>query len=328
MDNKKTTRLSLKRTLSLILLLVCCAGVCVSCGKSIDLTQYPTPVFAPVQLPDSSTKKVSISLIETGFAKAPEMFVFQGGRVFKSRKLSHVSLLVQHESGTFVFDTGLGKEIEAQFHEHFSWLDRQLFKFTKVQSLKETLESHGFDPAQIDFILPTHLHFDHASGIEDFEGTPVRITREEYDHATSDAAAIPAFIPEQYDAESLQWEFLTFVPQPYEVFSESLDLFGDGTVVLVKLPGHTDGSIGMFVNLASGKRYFFTGDLTWAREAFDKPSAKNRIASKKVDLDREGIKATLVQVHHLIQKKPEIHIVPAHDTNAQLEIAHFPEVEY
>ena len=41
-----------------------------------------------------------------------------------------------------------------------------------------------------------------------------------------------------------------------------MDLFDDGSVVFVPLPGHTGGSNGMFVNLRSGKRFFFMGDLT------------------------------------------------------------------
>jgi glyoxylase-like metal-dependent hydrolase (beta-lactamase superfamily II) len=97
--------------------------------------------------------------------------------------------------------------------------------------------------------------------------------------------------------------------------------------VLVKLPGHTEGSIGMFVNLKSGKRYFFTGDLTWAAEAFIGPSEKHAIPRKKVDGDREKVKETIVLIHHLINMKPEIEIIPAHDYNAQKTIAHFPEIE-
>ncbi len=50
-------------------------------------------------------------------------------------------------------------------------------------------------------------------------------------------------------------------------FDESLDLFGDGRLVLVPLPGHTPGSVGLFVTLDSGRRLFFSGDTSWRLEA-------------------------------------------------------------
>ncbi|MFT5877678.1 MAG: hypothetical protein ACI8SA_001542 [Dokdonia sp.] len=38
--------------------------------------------------------------------------------------------------------------------------------------------------------------------------------------------------------------------------------------------------------MKSGKRYFFTGDLTWAAEAFLSPSEKHIITRNKVDVYR------------------------------------------
>ncbi|WP_237274961.1 MBL fold metallo-hydrolase [Tenacibaculum ovolyticum] len=299
-----------------------------SCKTTIDISKYTVPNFSEKSYSIDQEVSFSLSIIETGFAKTPEAFVFRGGSLFKTRKLSHVSILIQHPKGTFVFDTGLGSEIEGQFHDNFSFVDRQMFKFTKLESLKETLVKNKFSPDSIDFIIPTHLHFDHASGIEDFPKATVWTTREEYDHAISEEANPPAFIKEQYDADFIKWKFMDFDTTTYEVFKESYDVFNDGTVVLVKLPGHTKGSLGMFVNLKSGKRYFFTGDLTWAAEAFIGPSEKHAIPRKKVDGDREKVKESIVMVYHLKKKKPELKIIPAHDFNAQKNIAHFPNIEW
>ncbi len=314
----------------LILILVIVISILVfiqSCKSTIDISKYATPTFSGINYPLDKEIDFSLSIIETGYAKTPEAFVFKGGNLFKTRKLSHVSILIQHPKGTFVFDTGLGSEIEGQFHDKFTFLDRKIFKFNKLKSLKDILIENEFHPDSINFILPTHLHFDHASGIEDFPKATVWTTREEYNHAISEEATPPAFIKEQYDADFIKWKFLDFNTTTYEIFDESYDVFNDGTVILVKLPGHTKGSLGMFVNLKSGKRYFFTGDLTWAVEAFYLPAEKHAIPRNKVDGDSEKVKEFIVKVHHLAKEKPEIKIIPAHDFNAQKEIAHFPEVE-
>lgn len=319
----KKNKLILLSTLSISILVII-----QSFKTTIDISKYPTPTFSTTNYPIDKEVEFSLSIIETGYAKTPEAFVFRGGNLFKTRKLSHVSILIQHPKGTFVFDTGLGSEINGQFHDHFSFLDRQLFKFTKLQSLKETLINNKFNPDSIDFIIPTHLHFDHASGIEDFPKATVWTTKQEYNHAFSEEATPPAFIKEQYDADFIKWKFMDFSTIGYEIFKESYDIFNDGTVLLVKLPGHTKGSVGMFVNLKSGKRYFFTGDLTWATEAFSIPSEKHAIPRRKVDENREKVKETIVMVHHLKKKKNQLVIVPAHDYNSQKNIAHFPNVEW
>jgi len=317
-----------KKPLSIIVLFVGCMVWIHSCMTTIDISKYATPTFYKTNYPEGNNVNFSLSIIETGFAKTLEAFVFRGGSLFKTRKLSHVSILIQHPKGTFVFDTGLGSNIEKQFHDKFSFLDRQMFKFTRLTSLKETLVENKFNLNKIDFIIPSHLHFDHASGIEDFSDSKVWTTKEEYDHAFGHNAKLPAFIKEQYDAAFIKWKLITFKNKPYEIFEESFDVFKDGTVVLVKLYGHTEGSLGMFVNFDAEKRYFFTGDLTWAAEAFTIPSEKHAIPRNKVDGNREKVKALIVKIHHLAKEKPEIKIVPAHDFNAQKDIAHFPRVEH
>jgi glyoxylase-like metal-dependent hydrolase (beta-lactamase superfamily II) len=114
---------------------------------------------------------------------------------------------------------------------------------------------------------------------------------------------------------------------PYENFDRSLDLFEDGSIVLVPLPGHTPGSIGMFVNLRSGKRLFFIGDLTWAIEGVQLPAERPWMSRKLVDRDEEGVRRSIVKVYGVMKRYPEMMIVPAHDRRIHDKIANFPEVE-
>lgn len=299
-----------------------------ACRSGIDITQYSEPEYAGKTIEVKQDVKFSISLIETGYAKTLEAFVYRGGSYFRTRKLSHVAILIQHPKGNFLFDTGLGSKLEKQFHEEFSFMERQMFKYHKTQTVQESLGEYAFDLSSIDFIIPSHLHFDHASGIEDFPSPQVWVTKEEYVHAMGDEAVLPAFIKDQYDADQIQWSLIDFNSGPYEVFEQSYDVFKDGTVVLVKLPGHTSGSVGMFVNLNSGKRYFFMGDLTWATEAILSPAEKFSIPRKIVDENREKVKEAIMKVYYLHKNNPNIQLVPAHDFKAQMNIARFPEVEF
>ena len=62
---------------------------------------------------------------------------------------------------------------------------------------------------------------------------------------------------------------IVFNSGAYESFDRSQDLFGDGRIVLVPLPESNGRSVGAFVNLLSGKRYFFAPTVM-SRESFAK----------------------------------------------------------
>jgi hypothetical protein len=64
-------------------------------------------------------------------------------------------------------------------------------------------------------------------------------------------------------------EHIVFNSGSYENFDRSRDLFRDGRIILVPLPESNQRTVGVFVNLLSGKRYFFAPTVT-SRESFAK----------------------------------------------------------
>ena len=57
-----------------------------------------------------------------------------------------------------------------------------------------------------------------------------------------------------------------FDQAPYLGFDQSHDLYRDGSIVIVPTPGHTPGSVAIFLTLPGGARYAFVGDLVWQLE--------------------------------------------------------------
>ena len=74
-------------------------------------------------------------------------------------------------------------------------------------------------------------------------------------------------------------EHIIFNSGSYENFDRSRDLFHDGRIVLVPLPESNGRTVGAFVNLLSGKRFFFAPTVT-SRESF----AKLRTIARKWDV--------------------------------------------
>jgi glyoxylase-like metal-dependent hydrolase (beta-lactamase superfamily II) len=297
----------------IILLILLCLGIVIAIGLnkgskiSMDL-RYETLLNPVIETNDN----ISVYYIETAYAKTLEAFTYAGGSPFKIKKISHMAVYISHPKGDFLFDTGLGKEIDAQFEEMQGWL-KPFFKYTKSKSSKSVLDQKNI---KIQKIFLSHMHWDHVGAIEDFPNAKIFTTKEEYDFANSASASLPAFIRSQYDSEKINWNFIKFNSGPYEIFDKSFDLYGDGSIVFVQLDGHSPGSIGMFVNLSIDKRLFFTGDLSWTKEGLLFPAEKFYISSILVDDDRLATKKQIFEVSLLLKNKPQIQVIPAHDFDA------------
>ncbi len=107
---------------------------------------------------------------------------------------------------------------------------------------------------------------------------------------------------------------------PYENFAKSLDLFGDQSLVVVPLPGHTPGSLGMFVNLPNGKRYFLIGDAAWGVDAEGNPEPRSLLAELISDHDHTQARATRQKLRELIEHSNEVILIPTHDAEALRKI--------
>jgi glyoxylase-like metal-dependent hydrolase (beta-lactamase superfamily II) len=260
---------------------------------------------------------VEFKLITTGHADVPEAMIFRGGGLLTSHRQVFSGVLIRHPRATFLFEGGVGSQIQDEFRRNFNIWQRQLFAFVPEEPLLAQLASAGIDPGTIGFLILTHLHFDHAGVIRDFPGAKVRVTREEYDGALQAAAEGKlGYFREQFGDPAINWDFVQFNSAGFGPFARSLDLFGDGSIVLVPLPGHTAGGLGMFVTLESGERYFFIGDASWSAKAIMVPSERIPFARDKVDSSPEAVRQTLVFIHDLWLNNPGLHVMPAHDFEA------------
>lgn len=274
---------------------------------------------------DTAVSNLQFSVIKTAqSAGGLEATIYDGGSWFKVRKLVHCAVLVRHPKGDVLYDTGIGKEVESQT-EVFGPLDRQLFKIKDLSPAVEQLGQNGYKPTQLMAIIPGHMHWDHASGIEDFPGVPVWVQNASLEEART--GHVPAFLKSQYDAEDIRWQPLTLTPESHLGFGPSLDIFGDGSVVLVDLSGHTLGQVGMFLTLPDGARYFFIGDTTWVLEGITTNSSRPWLTHKLAGVDRDiDQNARLVQkIHELSKANPALTIVPAHDENVLQTLPVYPQ---
>jgi glyoxylase-like metal-dependent hydrolase (beta-lactamase superfamily II) len=200
---------------------------------------------------------------------------------------------------------------------------RVLSSYVAETPVATQLKQQGIDPAGIKFAVISHSHWDHISGLEDLPGLEVWMPKDEVTFIRSHR--YPGLIDQMVDG--LRIHEFEFSKSPYENFESSLDLFGDGSVVLVPLPGHTPGSTGMFVNLHSGRRYLFVGDLTWSREGIELPAERPWLARFLVDMDDAEVRRSILRVSTLRKADSSLVVVPAHDRRVHDTIAELPAAE-
>ena len=274
------------------------------------------PEFALHSAPAKAGTELTVTAFRMGSATAPRCIPAGEESCLGLATIVHAAYRVQHPGGSFLIDAGLGSDAEEDL-QRFPPLARVAFEWRDEGSLQRSLGAAGWP--HFDFVLLTHAHWDHTSGLRDlFQPTVVMGPGELEFVRAFPAEATPTVMPDHLAGARIAtfaWD-----GPPYEELPASHDWFGDGSVVLVPLPGHTPGSIGVFLDHVHGRRLLFVGDAAWSREAIEDPSHKIAPLSDLTDRDPATLSQTLWRLHHLHARLPDVVMVPAHDERAFLEV--------
>ncbi|GAC1568508.1 MAG: MBL fold metallo-hydrolase [Ktedonobacteraceae bacterium] len=236
--------------------------------------------------------EVEVSFLRCGGTTIYEWIAVRGG-LFAPLDIAHSAVLVRHPKATFLYDTGLCSDISLYLANR-SWLFRKtLGRFALEQSLSSHLKSLGLERDGIDFVLLSHLHWDHVSGVPDIPGVPLRVNRVEYEAASLGILDANQALVRRLLCEN-PLEFFDCAGPSYEGFRSSYDLFGDGSIVLAPLPGHTAGNTGMFINRSNGQRLFILGDAALVGANYRRPATMHPLLWNAVSSDDATARQTLI----------------------------------
>lgn len=310
--------------LSIVLIMLFIINIC-GCS-TINTSRYPdgTKFVQDKRLKNpENLPKVTLSVINTGDFKQIEAFLLSSGSLFKKVSASLPCVVIRHPQGTILFDSGLGKNVERDFNEAMPFGTGFTFPYRLKETARAQMQTSGImNPDSIKTIIMSHLHWDHASGIEDFPRAEIWTTSADYNYAIKTIGK--GVSRSMFDNEKIKWQFIRLENKPYENFDKSLDVYGDGSIVLVPLPGHTPGQTGMFVNLKSGKRFLFVGDATLYSDDAKIP-ARPWAEKLFVDADENKTEETIVRINRLMQKYPDLVIISSHDSSDKMTGFLFPK---
>ncbi|OZI61200.1 hypothetical protein CAL28_17855 [Bordetella genomosp. 11] len=276
------------------------------------------PAVAVGDLPPASPPAtMSISALPTGTYDSPAALTYRGGAWFETRHLAATALLVRHPKGNLLIDTGFGRNIDA----HIKLIPPiQRTPQTKGVPAVDQLAAGGVHPGDIAAIIPTHSHWDHVSGIDDFRGVPVMETAAGRRWIASKAEGTEVI----NSFQAVNYKLYDFDGGPYLGFPRSHDVFGDGSVVIVPAPAHTPDSVVVFVSLPTGVRYALIGDLVFQMEGIDIPAEKPWMLRWLIGENDIAVHKDIALVRAIREKFPQVHLLPAHDSRSFAAIPVFP----
>lgn len=266
--------------------------------------------------PDPRASVELLVLRDLPVTGAPWSQVIEGGS-WAGATLPTMVYLIRHPKGVVLVDSGYGSR-------HAETRGALIASIIRVDSrpphrlVRDQLPDLGLRPEEVTHLILTHLHADHAGGAVDFPNAKVIVSRRSAEELPG--SPLPSFL-KQSIASRLQPIDLEAAP-PYATFGHGVDLFGDGTLVLVSTPGHGAGHLSVFVHLASGRSFFLSGDVAWVRENLTRPVRKGW--PMRAMVEGPGNEESLQRAHALHRLAPEITIIPGHDPDSDRDLLRPP----
>jgi N-acyl homoserine lactone hydrolase len=166
----------------------------------------------------------------------------------------YFAYVITHPRGNVLFDTGahiqLATDPEARLGAAAASFRLQL---KPEEHLEPRLATVGLKPRDIDIVVQSHLHFDHAGGLEVLTHAPILIQREELSFALYPPVYQRlAYVRGDFDLD-LDWRQL----------EGDHDVFGDGRLIVLPTPGHTRGHQSLMVHLDSGQTVILLADAAY-----------------------------------------------------------------
>ena len=229
-----------------------------------------------------------------------------GVNVGKAHVFANHCYLIRHAQGWMLWDTGNSDRLAA-LPSGMEVAGGSITVFMKkplVASLKEI----GVAPADIRHFAMSHAHGDHSGNANLFTSATLYVQTAEYAAMFGPEPQKFGFIPSNFD--KLRSNQTMTLGGDY-------DVFGDGSVTILRAPGHTPGHQVLVVRLPKTGRVMLSGDMvhlnySWTFGVvpsfnFDVPQSMATIAAMKDYAAKTG---TRLWINHDLEQHAKIPKAP------------------
>ena len=264
-----------------------------------------------------ATPSLTCYILDTGHCLAHEHHLIQGGERRAVDCHSIVALLQHPEHGWLLWDAGYAPrmlDVTARFpYRLYRWITP--LRLRPELAAVAQLPRYGITPADIGAVIVSHFHADHECGLLDFPTSRYVTLPEAYASianlrglAALRRGHLPALLPADFAARVTLLDRFTGPPLPE--LGPTHDYFGDGSLLLVRLPGHARGQMGMLANTTRGQ-LFFVADSCWLARSVQTRRPPARITHFIAD-DPAQVQRTIDGLHAFAEARSDVLIVPSH----------------
>lgn len=246
-------------------------------------------------------KKIKIHVLHTGQVRVSPALPFGGDcNIIKASGITTPkdkwlwlpvsAYLIEHPEGLILVDCGWHREMSphgvfdktAQIASLGSRLLYQINQGVIEQgaAVNEQLEKMGLAPADLDYVLLTHLDCDHANGLKQVsEAKKILVSRTEMEFAKKKNIVNMIRYQQRWwkgvNVSLFDWN------SSEGPFRRSYDLFGDGSVMMVNIPGHSDGLCAVKIKNQEGEFVLLFSDGGYATKSWKEMITSGVAENKK-----------------------------------------------
>ena len=160
--------------------------------------------------------------------------------------------LLEHPDGLVLFDTGVSHEMAADPLSYGPNGAAHMADFVETLDTSagkppvDHLEELGYAPSDVDTVVMSHLHTDHAGNLDSFPEATIVVQKAELRYAFWPDGPQRLFYLEG------DFHHLRRLDADVKAITDEYDVFGDGSVVAFPTPGHSPGHQSLEVTLESG----------------------------------------------------------------------------
>ena len=239
-------------------------------------------------------KQIRLYALDCGLIHVKDMAMFSDTGEYNGKPgvLSDPCFVIRHPKGILVWDTGLGDKLA----ETKGGVDIEIGHMQVDATLLDQLKAIGLSPADVTYLSFSHTHFDHTGNANEFPDATWILNKAELAWAESKPGP---FV--NLDT------FSDYKTAKKQMIDGDYDVFGDGSVMILKTPGHTPGHQSLELKLKKAGVVILSGDLFHQRDnyrfrrvpPFNYERADTLASIDRVDTILKNTKGRLVVQHDL-----------------------------